>query len=242
VTPAPLVLWSVPRSGSTAFERMMAERGDHAVLSEPFSRAYYDGPNRQSTRFPVTEPDATIARIADDLVRAADGRRLFVKDMAYHACAEATTELLGRFANAFLIRDPAWSVPSFAKHWPDFTREELGFDAMARLVAIVEHLGRDVVLIDSDDLRADPAGTVAAWCAAVDIPFIADALDWEPGRQDGWERWADWHEETARSAGFLPPETGPPPVVDDVRLAAAIAEATPVYEGLRAKRLRPTGA
>ena len=32
-----LVLWAAPRSRSTAFFRMMAERGDHTVLHEPFS-------------------------------------------------------------------------------------------------------------------------------------------------------------------------------------------------------------
>jgi hypothetical protein len=32
-----LMLWSAPRSRSTAFFRMMAERGDFTVVHEPFS-------------------------------------------------------------------------------------------------------------------------------------------------------------------------------------------------------------
>jgi hypothetical protein len=32
-----LMLWRVPRSRSTAFFRMMAERGDFTVVHEPFS-------------------------------------------------------------------------------------------------------------------------------------------------------------------------------------------------------------
>lgn len=242
MAPAPLVLWSVPRSGSTAFERMMSERGDHLVLSEPFSRAYYDGPEQQSSRFPVSAPDATVAGVADDLLRAAANERVFVKDMAYHARAGATPELLARFTNTFLIRDPAWSVPSFAARWPDFTDDELGFDALAALVERVEGLGRAVVLIDGDDLRDDPAGVVAAWCAAVDISFDEAALHWSPGRRPGWDRWSDWHEQTARSSGFLPREPSPPPASDDPRIEAAVARATPVYEALRAERLRPGGA
>jgi Sulfotransferase domain len=238
---APIVLWSVPRSGSTAFERMMAERGDHVVLSEPFSRAYYDGPEQQSTRFPVTAPDATVASVAEEVLQAAEGERVFVKDMAYHARVGATPELLGRFTNTFLIRDPAWSIPSFAAHWPDFTDDELGFDAVEALVDTTEQHG-PVVLLDSDDLRQDPTAVIGAWCAAVGIPFDERALGWEPGLQRGWERWADWHEETARSSGFLPREPGPPPTVDDPRVADAIAVATPVYERLRAKRLRSVEA
>ena len=33
-----LALWSAPRCRSTAFERMMMERGDRVVVHEPFSR------------------------------------------------------------------------------------------------------------------------------------------------------------------------------------------------------------
>jgi hypothetical protein len=240
VTQAPIVLWSVPRSGSTAFERMMTERGDHLVLSEPFSRAYYDGREQQSSRFPVTAPDATVRSIADDVLRTGADERVFVKDMAYHVHRSATPALLEPFTNTFLIRDPAWSVPSLATHWPDFTDHELGFDAVAALVAMVELLGRDVVLVDSADLRGDPVGIVRAWCAAAGIPFDEDSLRWAPGQQPGWERWADWHEETARSRGFLPPETGAPPHPDDPRVAAAVAGTAPVYEALRAKRLQAT--
>jgi hypothetical protein len=38
-----LALWSVPRARSTAFLRMMAERGDLTVVHEPFSRITFFG-------------------------------------------------------------------------------------------------------------------------------------------------------------------------------------------------------
>jgi hypothetical protein len=34
-------LWSIPRSVSTGFERMMMERGDFKVIHEPFSYFFY---------------------------------------------------------------------------------------------------------------------------------------------------------------------------------------------------------
>ena len=34
-------LWSIPRSVSTGFERMMMERGDFKVIHEPFSYYFY---------------------------------------------------------------------------------------------------------------------------------------------------------------------------------------------------------
>jgi hypothetical protein len=37
----PVALWAVPRSISTAFERVFVERDDFEVLHEPFSASYY---------------------------------------------------------------------------------------------------------------------------------------------------------------------------------------------------------
>lgn len=36
-----VALWTHPRSVSTAFERVMMERGDFKILHEPFSYLYY---------------------------------------------------------------------------------------------------------------------------------------------------------------------------------------------------------
>lgn len=47
----PLVLWAVPRSASTAFERVFIERGEHEVIHEPFSATYYHSTQRRSDRF-----------------------------------------------------------------------------------------------------------------------------------------------------------------------------------------------
>ena len=47
----PIALWAVPRSISTAFERVFIERGDFRVLHEPFSMSYYFSPERRSEHF-----------------------------------------------------------------------------------------------------------------------------------------------------------------------------------------------
>jgi hypothetical protein len=46
----PVALWAVPRSISTAFERVFVERDDFEVLHEPFSASYYYGEDRLSNR------------------------------------------------------------------------------------------------------------------------------------------------------------------------------------------------
>jgi len=235
-----LALWAVPRAVSTAFERMMIERGDHVVFDEPFSRHYYFGPEKRSTRFEDVLPDSRPDEIIAALEAAAAEAPVFVKDMAYHVDAIASPDLLGRFVNTFLIRDPAHALPSLAAHWPDFTDDESGYAALARLVALADGLGEDPPIVDSDDLRLDPAGTLRAYCERVGIPFRPDALQWEPGMRPEWELWPDWYEATAASTGFQPPSPAPqPPVRDDPHLARAYEHCAPIYEELRARRLRP---
>ena len=56
----PVALWAVPRSISTAFERVFVERGDFEVFHEPFS-AYYYSTERQSDRFAHQESKESTA-------------------------------------------------------------------------------------------------------------------------------------------------------------------------------------
>src|SRR5215212_1988457 len=102
-----IVMWSIPRSVSTSFERMVSERGDHRVFDEPFSRSYYYGPDRLSTRYGEEMPGCTAEQVLADIEEAARDRPVFVKDMAYQAARLLGPDLLARFDNCFLVRDPA---------------------------------------------------------------------------------------------------------------------------------------
>jgi hypothetical protein len=235
-----LVLWATPRTVSTAFERMMIERGDHVVFDEPFSRHYYFGPEKRSDRFDEVLPRSRPAEILTELDAAAEEAPVFVKDMAYHVDAVSSPELLGSFVNTFLIRDPAEALPSLAARWPDFTDEETGYPALSHLVTLIDGSNQAPVIVDSDDLCRDPAGMVRAYCERVGIAFLPDALHWDAGMRPEWELWRDWYEATATSTGFRPPApTRTPPERNDPRLTRAYERCAPVYEELRTRRLRP---
>ena len=234
-----LVLWALPRAVSTAFERMIIERGDHHVFDEPFSRHYYFGPERVSARYTEVLPESRPTEILAGLEAAAEQRPVFVKDMAYHVDGFASPELLDRFVNTFLIRDPGYALPSLAAKWPDFTDAERGYAALARLIGLAESVGQDPPIVDSDDLCRDPSATVRAYCERVGIPFLPESLTWAAGMRPEWELWRDWYEATARSTGFRPPPATPPPSRDEPRLVRAYADCAPIYQQLRARRLRP---
>jgi hypothetical protein len=232
-------LWSVPRTASTAFERMVIERGDHAVFDEPFSRHYYFGPEKVSGRYEEVLPRSRPEEILAELDEAAAERPVFLKDMAYHAVDALPAGVLAGFANSFLVRHPAAMLPSLAQVWPDPADDEVGYDALARMVGALEAAGGAVVVIDSDDLLRDPPGVVAAWCGRMGIPFDAGALTWAPGMRPEWELWQEWHRRTATTRGFAPPSPTPDPPAAGTRLRDLHDRCLPVYRRLWDRRLRP---
>jgi hypothetical protein len=228
-------LWSVPRSVSTSFERMMSARGDHTVFDEPFSRTYYFSPDRHSDRYDETLPQSSAQEVLEQIEQAAQERPVFVKDMAYQAVDLLGPDLLERFDNCFLVRHPAATLRSLARHWPDFTDEETGWTRLGEAVDIVEDLGRERVVIDADLLCKDPAGVVSQWCARMDLPYVEEALTWEPGMREEWALWGEWHARTASATGFTELDPPPPaPGPDEPRLHEAYQVAMPVYERLSA--------
>lgn len=228
-------LWSVPRSVSTSFERMMVERGDHTVFDEPFSRAYYYGPDRRSERFDERLPESSAKEVLDEIEQAAQERPVFVKDMAYQAAEILGPDLLQRFDNSFLVRHPAATLRSYARPWPDFTAEEAGWEHLDQAADIVEELGRPLVVIDAEVLCSDPGAVVQEWCFRMDTEYVEEALTWEPGMLPQWELWEEFHHTSASSTGFE--ELGPPPPPpgpEQPHLHSIYQAALPVYERLSA--------
>jgi hypothetical protein len=217
-----LALWGAPRTVSTAFERMMRERGDHEVFFEPFAARYYFSAERRSPRYDgevEPRPEHALDAILRRLVRRADARPTFIKDMAYHVVDRADDAFLAQFHHTFIVRHPRFAIPSFADIWPDFTEEEAGFVALRRLFdRVVEREGRTPPVIDGEDLLADPGRVVAAWCEAVGLTYDPRALTWEAGRAGDWQTWSEWTREVERSSG-LPVEPSTPRDGDALRLA-----------------------
>lgn len=230
-----LALWATPRTVSTAFERMVIERGDHLVLDEPWSRAYYLGPDRRSHRFPLVFPESTYEAVTRSVLALGARERVFVKDMAYQAGPGLDDDALSRITHSFLIRDPRAALRSLLHRWPDATEDEAGHVAQAELFRrVVEVTGSIPAVIDSDVLRADPAGVVGAWCRRVDLDVRQHSLEWEPGMRAEWQLWRNWYENAARSTGFMPPATTADQETEEhPRAAALLRAARPAYEHLR---------
>ena len=239
--PAILALWSAPRCRSTAFARMMAERGDYRVLHEPFSYLVNFGESDVGGRLIRSEPE-----IVPALWRLAARGPLFFKDTTdfHYPWLLADRAFLAGPVHTFLIRHPAEAIAShFALH-PGLRRDEVGFAWLAEIYdAVTDATGVLPVVIDAADLVAAPEETVRAYCEAVGIPFVAGALSWRPGMDQAWQRTSRWHETAGRTSGFVRTEPyRPEAVTAEPRLAGYLEYHLPYYERLAAAALRVTGA
>ncbi len=233
----PIALWAVPRSLSTAFERVFFERGDFEVFHEPFSASYYYSTERRSNRFADEElkEEYRYEKVLAEIL--APGKKpVFFKDMAYHVVGLMSPEFVARFHNTFIVREPRYVLMSLYKMWPDFTFEEAGYEELYRLFGYVLEKDQEPVVVDAFDLSENPEEIVVAYCEKLGIPFVPEALSWKPREVPEWKMWEDWHEDAQKSTGInkinheeltLPEE-----------LEEVYQRCLPYYEALHAQRLR----
>jgi hypothetical protein len=229
-------LWSAPRARSTAVFRSMVERGDVLALHEPFWNLLAFGEVDVHGRT-FDAPASLLAWLRDETHDV----NVFLKDTTDHRYGDvlADQRFLAEARHAFLIRRPEEIAASYYALWPDMRIEEVGLEALHELHAAVRDAGgHPSVVIDSDDLVARPEATMAAYCKAVELPFIPEALTWEPGERPEWRRSARWHTEVSASSGFAPRERRYTHTVDSSdELACFAAHHLLFYEQLHAQRL-----
>ena len=154
----------------------------------------------------------------------------------------ADRRFLAESRHAFLIRRPEEIAASNYALWPGMNINSIGLERLCELQAAVRDAGGNAsVVIDSDDLVARPEATMAAYCAAVGLPFNPRALTWEPGERSEWRRSARWHVDVSVSSGFERRERVYPHTVENSgELARFAAYHRPFYERLYAQRLDVT--
>lgn len=244
-----LALWAVPRSTSTAFEWMMRQRGDFNCFHEPFGEAWYQGEQPlwpRVTADSLRTPGLTLDTVWQTLQRAAGAGAVFSKDFPHYVEHMWNDARLNLFNHSFLTRDPAKTISSMYHKWPDFHPAEVGFVEQRKLFdRLCERHGSAPPLIDSDDLLEAPAEMVAAWCNAVDIPFIARALSWEPGPRDEVSWWdsGTFHANLRNSDG-LKAQPRKYIEIDNApdKVKRIHEQMLPHYQHLRQYRLRPPSA
>lgn len=236
-----IAMWSGPRNLSTAMMYAFSARGDCAVWDEPFYAAYLDA---TGINHPMRDEIIAAHEPDPDVVAATckgpipQGQRLFYqKHMTLHMIPGFDRRWMRSCTNVFLIRHPARVVASYAKKREGPTLADIGFTQQAELFdEVVGWSGATPIVIDSDDIRADPAGMLQKLCAALNIPFTRNMLRWPAGGNAADGVWAPhWYGAVHRSTGFEGAE-GPLPDLGGV-YADLAQRALPFYERLATFKL-----
>ena len=232
-----LMLWSAPRSRSTAFFRMMAERGDFTVVHEPFSYlAEFGYADVGGVRV------FSAAELPGALRALSSAGPVFAKETTGKRYPEVLGDagFLGPDArHAFLIRHPRETIASYHALNPTAPREKIGFESLHEIFSSVARLtGEEPLVIDAADLVRSPAAVVAAYCAWAGISYLPEALTWSPGGLPEWELSQQWHREVAASSGLGSVAAGGGLDVEGHPVLSAYLDYhLPYYEALHARRL-----
>lgn len=239
-----IVLWSHPRSVSTAFELVFEERADTEIVHEPCARLRH----RRSLQRVCPDPEVSTKRdvqqkIFWQLLGPHEKPLLFVKDMAYYVRRRYYDVLLPPMTNTFILRNPEESLISHYKKFSRFTFEQAGYAAMEEMHDYVTNtLRQPSVIVDGNDFRRHPTSVLRQYCHAVGITHDERTEKWVSGNVKGWEIWQHqgWHREAERSTGIIPPKESTPDVgLLPRRVRNMLPECRRIYEKLFALRMKP---
>ena len=228
-------MWSGPRNISTALMRSFGSRPGTVVVDEPFYAHYLavtglDHPGRDAIL--ASQPNRwedVAATLTGPLPPGVDVH--YQKHMAQHLLPDMGRSWLGALSHAYLIRDPAHVVASYARVRGEPTLADLGYPQQVELFRA--HGGP---VVDAADVLRDPAAVLPRLCAALGVDFDPAMLTWRPGPRATDGVWAPhWYAAVEASTGFAPYDPTPAEVPAELR--PLVEEAQPYYDELAARRL-----
>jgi len=226
-----IAMWSGPRNISTAMMRAWGNRGDTACWDEPFYAWYLKETGIQQPGWDeiiqVHETDLrkVMAHIEGPVPGGKDIH--FLKCMTHHMLPDVGREWFAHARHFFLIRDPEMMLRSYAaaRDGAAFVMEELGLTLQRELYEHVTRvLGKAPPVVASEDIMANPRGTLSKLCDALGVPFTDKMLSWPAGPRPEDGVWAKhWYGSVEKSTGFDRPRESMHPLPDQLM---------PMLEGL----------
>lgn len=232
-----IAMWSGPRNLSTALMYSFANRPDFEVMDEPFYAPYLKASGlthpmgTQIMDIHETDPVKVAA-----MCGAPPHKHRYMKHMPHHMIDGIPLDWATECVNIHLIRHPARVIASYGSKRENPTLQDIGY---TQQTALYKKIGG--LVIDSHDIREDPATALRVLCHAIDLPFHDAMLAWPAGPKPFDGVWAShWYGAVHTSTGFAGPEGVLPCLKGD---AADLCDtAMPSYDFLVARKLvmRPT--
>jgi hypothetical protein len=238
-------LWSGPRNISTALMYSFAQRDDTRVVDEPLYAHYLrvSGARHPGRDQVLAAQDNDGRRVIDAMLGDDFGRpTVFFKQMTHHLVEfddDDLLRLLGdvRTRNVLLVRDPRAVLISYSKVIEQPTLDDIGIRRSFELYQWLAEEHLPCLVLDSADVLRNPSGTLAALCAALELPFDDAMLHWQAGARPEDGVWAKhWYGHVHRSTGFAAGNAGGGEL--SAELAALYDEARPYYDFLAQHALK----
>ena len=235
--PIRIAMWSGPRNISTAMMRSFGGRSDCAVSDEPFYGAFLKttGMKQPMADEVIASMDCGWDGVAETMRGPAPGGKpiWYQKHMPHHMVADVSISDFPDHRHAFLIRDPARVVASYAVKRFEVTVDDLGYERQCEYVDQAARMtGKSPIVMDSADILRDPEAYLQILCEKLDIPWDPGMLRWETGSRDTDGIWAShWYNRVIETTGFGSPEDKPIPELGPSEQRVA-DESRPFYEQL----------
>jgi hypothetical protein len=203
-----ICLWSGPRNISTALMYSFAQRPDTLVFDEPLYGHYLKNTNAKEYHPGADEVLASMETDGEKVIQMMMGNHsnevVFFKNMCHHLL-NLNTSFMRSVYNVILTRDPAEVIPSFAKEIENPSMIDIGFETQVNLLNLLQEMGADVLVIDSNTILKDPEQQLRKLCSKLGIPFYNEMLSWEKGARPEDGIWAKyWYKNVHNSNGFQP--------------------------------------
>lgn len=184
-----VALVSPPRTGSTAVARLLWQ---HSAIThhchEPYEACYWGDQGEASVRTCLSNPMVVETGERVTLADVPKGSGLLMKEMTFQLSAAQFEQLAGLTTApvVFVMSDPRLAATSRlrivrelyqADTFPPF---ESGWQSLHEQLEYCRQRDIPHVLVDSDELRADPAGVTTALIAAMGLPAIDGLASWTP--------------------------------------------------------------
>ena len=263
--PIRVMLWTCPRSVSTAFTRSILELDSVEVFNEEFTAAYFFGPERIRDRNTINmAPNHTFKWVKQRLEADYPGKvAVFGKDFAYPLVDRYDLIPQG-FYHTFLIRNPTKVFVSLKPRFESsrismaisgsdirncIPAEGYTYKEIRDLHDHVTGLGLPTLILDADDLLDNPIEMMRQYCQTTGMPFKESMVQWKPAKC-GDLKWhcskalrlmnwmMQWYEGALKSSGFKKPPARHIDVdslAPDVKLAIEVSQ--PHYDHMYKHRM-----
>lgn len=238
-----VAMWSGPRNISTAMMRSWENRADTDVVDEPFYACYLTdtGIVHPMQEEVLASQSSSWQHVIENVLQSplSQGASIqYQKHMTQHMVTDIDPVWFKSLTHAFLIRHPAEVVASYGVKRDSVTADDVGFELQSTIFQMAVDAGfKNIPVIDSKDVLANPEGMLRKLCDSLDVPFDAAMLAWPAGSRASDGAWAPhWYQNVEKSTGFGPYKKKVIELNTDQQ--KVVDECLPFYDAMYEYRLR----